>query len=240
MSLEENRTSGNPGAALLPITRLDAPSPRIALWWSSLEVTPAQLRICERYLSSAEHARASRFGDARLRNRYVVGRGSLRTVLGLALGVAPGAVDIVRGPRGRPQLGGTAPLDFNISHTGGVAIVGTVGPDARIGVDIERTDRVINVTGIARKFLSGNERSELANRDEDSARRRVLALWTCKEAMSKATGDALSAPFASIDIALDNRTVRGGPGVYVPAAWTLHAAAVPPDYVATVAVWHTP
>jgi 4'-phosphopantetheinyl transferase len=139
--------------------------------------------------------------------------------------------------RGRPQLAPPADLDFNVSHTADVAIVGIVR-GARIGVDVERLDRTINVSGIARKFLSVSERAALALLDAESARRRVLTLWTCKEAMSKATGDALSAPFDRIDVDLDRGpSLRGGPAPYDPVRWSIHPAAAPTEFVATVALW---
>ena len=118
-----------------------------------------------------------------------------------------------------------------------VAIIGGA-EDARIGVDVEARNRGINQTGIARKVLTNRERNELAALDDDAQRLRVLTLWTCKEAMSKATGDALSAPFAAIDVELTGEPLlREGPGPYAPAQWSLHRAQVPSDYVATVAVW---
>lgn len=238
MSLDENRAGGNAADAALPhVVPLASPVPGIGLWWCALDAPAARLETCESYLSDAEHARAGRFGRRELRDRYVVGRGSLRAILGRTLGIDPAEVPIVRGVRGRPQLAGDASLDFNVSHTGSVAIVGTLR-NARIGVDVERIDRTINVAGIARKFLTENERLAIAPLDADAARRAVLTLWTCKEAMSKATGDALAAPFPSLDVDLrGGRTLRDGPGEYRPRRWSLHAAAVPSDHVATVAVW---
>lgn len=241
LSLDENPPRGNAAAsAQLRVLPLPAPLPDLELWWCLLDATPALLRECRSYLSEAERARAARFGHERLRDRYVVGRASLRTVLGHALGVAPSEVPIERGVRGRPRLMGDATLDFNISHTGNVALVGTLRA-ARIGVDVERLDRAINVAGIARKFLSENERRSIAALDAEAARRSVLTLWTCKEAMSKATGDALAAPFSSLDVGLaGGPTLRSGPDVYRPKRWSLHAAAVPSDHVATVAIWRAP
>jgi 4'-phosphopantetheinyl transferase len=237
LSLEENGSSGNAAHAAHFIVPLAAPSPEIDLWWCGLYATAPLLERFETYLSAAERDRAARFGDRRLRDRFVIGRASLRTILGDELGIDPVQVEIVRGARGRPQLAGMPSLDFNISHTHGVALVGIV-QRARIGVDVERLDRVINVEGIARKFLTPGERSELAGRDQDAMRQRVLTLWTCKEAMSKATGDALSAPFASIDVDDGNpRRLRSGPGLYQAEAWSLHAASVPAGYVATIALW---
>jgi 4'-phosphopantetheinyl transferase len=237
LSLEENGASGNPDAAPTAIQRLPSPSPQIALWWCNLAPVPAPLDAFERSLSTAERTRAARFGTPQLRDRYVMGRGCLRSILAGELGVGPAAVEIVRGVRGRPQLAGTSALDFNVSHTDGVAIIGIVRR-GRIGVDVERLDRVINVEGIARKFMTRNERAAIAGQDANAGRRHLLTLWTCKEAMSKATGDALSAPFGSIDVALDDaRTLLSGPSHYYPDHWSLHAAVVPPEYVATVALW---
>jgi hypothetical protein len=59
--------------------------------------------------------------------------------------------------------------------------------------------------------------------------------------MSKATGDALAAPFSLLDVELGGGpTLRSGPDAYRPQRWSLHAAAVPADYVATVAIWQAP
>jgi 4'-phosphopantetheinyl transferase len=241
LSLDENGPSGNAQAQEMPrIAPLASPAAGVMLWWCELRASRSQLRHCEDLLSDAERARAARYGIEALRDRYVIGRASLRRVLGAALGIAPARVPIVRGDRGRPRLTGNTALDFNISHTGEVALLGTVH-DARLGVDVERADRQINVAGIARKFLTDNERAAIAPLAADPARRAVLTLWTCKEALSKATGDALSAPFASLDVDLRaGRTLRDGPDAYRPERWSLQAVGVPDDYIATIAIWRAP
>ena len=237
VSLDENRASGNPGDARGRILKLPSPSSSLRLFWCRLDPAPDDVETLGATLSASEWTRAGRFGKAALRERYIMGRGLLRTIVGGALGVEPARVEIVRGRRGRPQLAPPHALDFNISHTLAVALVGVV-EGVRIGVDVEHAQRSINTTGIARKFMTANERRGLESLSEDAARRRVLELWTCKEAMSKATGEALAAPFSEIDIDMQaNRTLRSGPAPYGPAQWTLHEAAVPQDYLATVAVW---
>jgi 4'-phosphopantetheinyl transferase len=220
------------------IVTLAAPALGVRIWRCDLaDATHLAARLAT--LSDAERDRAARFGHAALRDRYVLGRGALRAILGGLLGVPPAAVPIVRGPRGRPQLRDGA-LDFNVSHTDATAIVGVVR-DARIGVDIEARGRTINAIGIARKFLSAGERARLPATDAEAMRRQVLKLWTCKEAMSKATGDALSAPFASIDVDTSAGVrILGGPGDYEPDRWSLHSVNSGALYVATVAVWRAP
>jgi 4'-phosphopantetheinyl transferase len=237
VSLDENPAAGNAGDAPARIVALPSPSPALRLFWCRLDPAPHDLATLGATLSPSEWTRAGRFGRAALRERYIIGRGLLRTIVGGALGVEPGRVEITRGRRGRPQLAPPHTLDFNISHTLGVALVGLV-EGARIGVDVEHAERSINATGIARKFMTENERRALESMPPDAARRRVLELWTCKEAMSKATGDALTAPFGEIDVDVEaHRALRSGPAPYEPARWALHRAAVPEDYFATVAVW---
>lgn len=192
-----------------------------------------------RTLSDAEHARAARFGRAELRDRYVVGRATLRAILGEVLGIAPVRVAIVRGRRGRPMVE-SGEVDFNVSHTEGTAIFG-VTRGARIGVDIEHRDRELNVEGVARKFMSAREQAMLAALSGDERRQALLRLWTCKEAMSKATGDALSAPFRKLDVVLEPApALADGPAPYDPARWRLHSVTVPGGFLATVALWHQP
>lgn len=250
MSLDENPGSGKSttatgdraaepafDAGMNAIAPLPSPMSGVMLWWCALDAPVAALPALEALLSDAERNRAARFGTAALRERYVVGRASLRRVLGAMLMLPPAGVPIVRGERGRPRLGFGHDLDFNISHTSNAAMIG-ITSGVGIGVDIERSDRAVNVSGLARKFLSAAERSQLATLDPDAIRRRVLQLWTCKEAMSKATGDALSAPFAelTVDVASGLR-LCDGPAPYLPARWELRSAAAPEGFFATVALW---
>jgi 4'-phosphopantetheinyl transferase len=217
----------------------------IDLWLCALERTPAEIECLTEWLSPTERARALRFGTDALRERWIAGRAMLRMVLGNALGTAPAAVEIRRGVRGRPELGDPrSGIDFNVSHTAGVAFIGIAHgafADTRIGVDIERIDRDVGVDRLARKFLTATERATLANLGLHERRRRFVRYWTCKEAMSKATGDGLIAPFGRLDVALsESPRLVDGPAPYVPAHWTLRHAAVPAAWVATIATWRLP
>ena len=189
---------------------------------------------------SEEAARAQRFGTELLRQRWIVGRATLRMLLGGILGVAPSAVALGRGRRGRPVLR-EASLDFNVSHTCGMALIGIAHrpqDGMRIGVDVEHSLRKVNADGLSRKFLSDRERERISPLEVDARRHGFLRLWTCKEAMSKATGDALSAPFRLLDVSLDGGpALVDGPPPYRPAHWKLYPAAVPAEFLATVAIW---
>jgi len=156
---------------------LPAPAAGVDVWSCDLARSAADVAAMESVLAGAELARAARFGRPDLRARYVVGRATLRAILGAQLDVDPSAVVILRGRRGRPQVEGG--LDFNVSHTRGTAIFG-VTRGARIGVDVEHRDRELNVEGVARKFMSPGEQAMLDGMSGVARREALLRLWTCK------------------------------------------------------------
>lgn len=220
--------------------RLAVPAPGVEAWYCELARSATRVDELRACLAPAEHARAERFGQPGLRDRYIVGRATLRHLLGARMALAPKDVDIQRGHRGRPHVPDADGLDFNVSHTGSHALIG-IAALGRIGVDIEHAARQLNVEGVSRKFMAPAEQAMLAALEPDLRRRTLLRLWTCKEAMSKATGDALSAPFRRIDIALsDDTRVVGGPPPYAPSRWALHAMRAPGDHLATIALWQGP
>jgi len=216
----------------------------IDAWLCDLERTPAEIDDLFALLSPPEKERASRFGTAALRNRWIAGRSALRYILGNTLGIAPAEVAIDRGRRGRPQLADAdSRIDFNVSHTRGMAficIACNAAATTRIGVDIEHADRDVDVDLLSRKFLTSRERETLAGFPLDARRRRFLRYWTCKEAMSKATGDGIIAPFGRLDVDLsDPPRLCGGPAPYIPPDWSLQHAEAPPGWIATVAIWRS-
>ena len=233
-----NRREAAPGGVPLPLPEVAG---GIALWWVALDAPQGGLDRFAASLSDAEHLRAARFGTELLRARYVVGRSVLRRLLGALLDVAPHAVPIRRGTRGRPELAGIPGIDFNVSHTQGCALVGiahAIATGARIGVDVERADRDVGADRLARKFLTAGEAATLAPLAPDARRQRFLRQWTCKEAMSKATGDGLAAPFRHLEVQTDDGLrLVDGPPPYLPAEWALHAVPVPAGHLATLAIW---
>jgi 4'-phosphopantetheinyl transferase len=234
MSLDEPAGAGNRSEAVA----LPSPCAGVAVWMCELARPADEIRALATTLSPAEHARAARFGRPDLRDRYVVGRATLRILLGRRLGRSPHDVEIRRGIRGRPHVADGGTLDFNVSHTDAVALFGFT-MDGRIGVDIEHGERRLNVDGIARKFMAPDEQSALARLAPDQRRRALLRLWTCKEAMSKATGDAMSAPFRRMSIVADAELrLDAGPSPYTPGAWRLLPIGAAGGYLATVALWH--
>ena len=237
-SVSDSDYPGNEAGAPRP---LPSPAPGVALWWCPLVADDETVRELTNWLSAEERARVARFGKPILARRYTVGRAALRFVLAARLDVAPRVVTIERDQRGRPRLPDARSLDFNVTHTGDAAMLALVeARGVRIGVDLERASRNVNDVGLARRVCTSREREALAALDVDTRRLAFLRLWTCKEAMSKATGDALAAPFRQLDVArAPALALVAGPPPYTPRGWALHAVEVPDGFIGTVALWST-
>src|SRR2546421_12655378 len=99
----------------------------------SLAVSPERLAALRALLSPDEIAKADRFAFPELRARSAAARGQLREILGAALERDPASLRFDYGPRGKPDLSG-APLRFNVSHSGELALVALALRE--IGVDV--------------------------------------------------------------------------------------------------------
>jgi 4'-phosphopantetheinyl transferase len=177
-------------------------------------------------LSPDEAARASHLAAAAAR-RFVACRGQVRRILASYLPADPARLRFRYGPGGKPALDG--PFDglrFNVSHSGGLALVG-VAWEREVGIDVECLDYSGDFASLARAALSPAEHRRWAGLAPDAGRSFLLRAWALKEAYFKATGQGLVVPPAAL-------TVLAGkpPAVVVsslPAAgwWLTELPAVP-------------
>lgn len=162
------------------------------LWRASLDEPPAHVFAALRaLLSTDEVERARKFFFERDRNRFVVARGILRTLLGSYAGIAPEKVTFNYGPNGKPELAGAnTEIFFNIAHSDDVALFAftRVG---EIGVDVERIRDMPDWPSIAELSFSAEEREHLQACPEEKRREEFFAAWTRQEAILKATGTGL-------------------------------------------------
>jgi 4'-phosphopantetheinyl transferase len=114
----------------------------------------------------------------------------LRAVLAPYVGLAPDALRFAREAHGRPYLLHDGAPDFNLSDTVGGTLVAVCGA-GRIGVDLERTDRVPPAVRLARRWFAASEADALAALPTEQARVRFLQWWTAKESSCKATGTGI-------------------------------------------------
>jgi 4'-phosphopantetheinyl transferase len=188
---------------LPPAVLLPRPGELIVLL-AHLDVGPERLAELRASFSPREHERFDSFAYEEHRFRWGAGRGMLREVLARALGCAPGQVEFRYGRHGKPEIAG-APLRFNISHSGALALIALA--QVEVGADIE-LPRPRRTDAIARRFFAPGEIERLFALDDEQRRDAFFRLWTCKEAFLKATGEGLSRSTRSYEIELTQGGAR--------------------------------
>jgi 4'-phosphopantetheinyl transferase len=156
-------------------------------------------------LSADEQVRAGRFVFERDANAFIVAHAALRRILGEYLSVAPQSLRFLAGEYGKPAIAGppSAPLEFNLSHSGDLALIAISGRGP-VGVDIERLDRRIEHLDLAEQFFSPAERAALRSlpAEADARTEGFFNAWTRKEAYLKATGHGITRGLHHFDVSL--------------------------------------
>jgi medium-chain acyl-[acyl-carrier-protein] hydrolase len=209
----------------------------VHVWRVSLD-QPEECRSELRELLSAdEKERARRFYFPRDRDRFVVGRGTLRALLGRYLSHKPRRLHFTYGAHGKPALAGR--LRFNVAHSEGLALV-AVARDREVGVDLERVRPEVATQEIARRYFSALENQALQALPRPLRALGFFQCWTRKEAYVKATGAGLALALDRFDVSLQ----PGQPAALLanrdaPAEvwrWTLRQLSPGPGFVGTLAV----
>jgi len=200
------------------------PVDELHLWWGWLDQASDTVAALHTVLASDEAARAQRFRFDRDRNRYIVGRGLLRTLLGRYAGREPAELRFDYGAFDKPALRGAGP-QFNVSHSGALALF-AFSADTEVGVDVELDDGDFAKERIAERFFSKAEVHVLRSLPELVQPHAFLACWTRKEAFIKARGDGLSLALDSFDVSLapdaPAALLRTAWSAAEPAQWWLH------------------
>jgi len=182
------RTPWEPGPAR---PRLAAAT--VDVWCADLDA-PAPTAA----LSADERDRAARFAQAEAGARWAAARGVLRALLGAYLAVDPAALRFEHGPHGKPSLAGEPSLRFNLSHSGGVAVL-AFAPDREVGVDVELPRRAVDHVAIARRVLGDAEAERLAALDAPARERAFLRAWVRWEATVKCRGTGIGGDETAAD-----------------------------------------
>jgi 4'-phosphopantetheinyl transferase len=220
--------------------RLDLAADEIHVWRAELDQPDATVERLGRTLSPDEQERARRFVLERVRTRFVVGRGLLRTILGRYLAREPHRLRFAYGDRGKPALAPAESTDlrFNVSHSGGAALF-AVTRGREVGVDVEQLRPMPRAERIAERFFSAPEIRALAALPAARKAEGFFTCWTRKEAYIKARGDGLAHPLDrfAVTVAPDEpvrlSAVGGGDAGEI-AHWSLAALPAGPGYVGAV------
>lgn len=157
----------------------------VHLWFATLEQLRPRASFYRDLLDPVEAERAQRFRFKQDRERFILGHGVLRELLGRYLKRDGSLIRFSRGPFGKPFLE-RKKLRFNFSDTKDAILVGfTTGQE--IGVDIETMARELDHAAVSEHYFTAPEIAAIQGAGPD-AKRRFLDFWTRKEAVLKASG----------------------------------------------------
>ncbi len=118
------------------------------------------------------------------------------------LNAAPGELRFGKGPGGKPAIAGeNRPVCFNLSHTGGHALI-AVAYGREVGVDVEVVSPRPKAEALVDRFFSPGEKAAFKGLAAHETREAFFAGWTRKEAYVKAIGRGLRFPLDRFDVSL--------------------------------------
>jgi 4'-phosphopantetheinyl transferase len=178
-----------------PFPGPEAP-PRLLLIDRSAADVRAMLTPLRGLLAPEEALRLRQLRREADRERFLLGRGMLRLLLGGWLGRDPADLVLGVGPHGKPQLIPAAGPGrdreacrphFNVSHAGDLILLG-LHACREVGVDVEQRRPVPEWEGIARRCLPPEDWEAIRAVPEDHRGDAFLEAWCRLEARLKARG----------------------------------------------------
>jgi 4'-phosphopantetheinyl transferase len=227
-----------------------APPADVSLDWDSVHVWAVSLQVSDDTLSrlatmlvSAERRRAESFHFDRDRNRFIAGRGMLRTLLGRYLHAQPEAIWLEYGPNGKPLLAGRfarSGLQFNLTHCEDLALL-AVARGRVVGVDLERIRTLNGAQEMAAFFCSPRENAEFQSLPPGERDAAFFRIWTRKEAWLKATAKGIGQSLEKVEVSF--QAGEAARFIHLPeeagtlaSGWNLRELTPAPGFVAALAM----
>jgi 4'-phosphopantetheinyl transferase len=162
-------------------------------------------------LPAEERQRAEGFLGKGAARRWVAARWALRRTLGAYLGQPAPEIALAADEQGKPRLQGESGdgLQFNLSHSGGLALVAVTERRAA-GVDVETIAPRENLGALAQRFLPAEAAAAVRAAAPDQQLDAFYAAWVRHEARLKCLGTGLGSPAPPAGVAIAPLDV--GPG----------------------------
>jgi 4'-phosphopantetheinyl transferase len=178
------------------------------------------LPACLTLLDEDERRRMDAFRFEEHRQEFATTRALVRTALSQHAAVSPASWVFRTNPYGKPEIDPAQGLQFNVSNCPGL-VVCLIAREFEVGVDAESENRAPEMLELASEVFSERERTQLEALPDGERPCRALALWTLKEAYTKARGMGLSLPLQQISFLFD---AGGGIHLELDPALNDHAA----------------
>jgi phosphopantetheinyl transferase len=168
------------------------------------EEGPLGLRAARVLLGGVDRSDRRRGDD---RDRSLLAHAALVRLLATRTDTDAAPVVIDHDEAGRPIVAGNDRLMLAVAHSG--EFVACTVSTRRVGVDIERSDRVEADHDLARRVCTAHERRQLERLPAPLRRAALIRLWTRKEAVVKALGVGLAIAPGHVDVSRDRPVVEG-------------------------------
>lgn len=197
---------------------------------------------CIELLSELEKQQYKRFILDTDRLSYLTAHAAIRLCLSEHATTAPDKWIFAKKEHGQPFIKDCASdidLRFSISHCR-QKVTCMVTRGIGCGVDIERIGRTTNIIKLASRFFSPQETAYLLSLNHKQRKSHFTALWTLKEAYTKAIGLGLSFPFSSFSfdfsISSADHIVFHAPDGHDADQWNFHLEQVDSNHWLAAAV----
>ena len=149
-----------------------------------------------------EIQRGERFIRETDRKRFYTCYSFLRKILGDYLNIFPQDIQLEKNDYGKPFIKKSQNpnnIQFNLSHSKNNLFFGFC-LNNNIGVDIEETDRSINVNDLAKQIFSESDLKSFMQLSDENKLIGFFNAWTCKEAFIKAIGMGMHFPLKNFSV----------------------------------------
>lgn len=177
-------------------------------------------------LSADEQSRANRFKFEQHRQRFIAGRGFLRSLLARYLNTDATSLQFGYGAHGKPFLK-DASIQFNLAHSEHLALV-VVSLDRAVGIDLEHIRAIEQFEALVTRFFRPSEARTIQAQPA-----LFFQYWTCKEAFLKATGTGLS---KLKELEIDRTQLKTIPVEARSQDWHLQEIPINPQFAGAIVV----
>jgi 4'-phosphopantetheinyl transferase len=160
----------------------------VDVWEAAHTVSDEEVKQLFELLSGFEQIRAKRFVEARGYRQYVVSRARMRQILAHYTGLSAQEIRFTIVGDGKPALADRShDLFFNNTHSGDLGLI-AVTRGREVGIDLERFREIDRAHRVSKRFFTPEEHESLTTLEGDEMIRAFLAIWTSREAGTKARG----------------------------------------------------
>ena len=177
----------------------------LQLWFAYPADMPMRdgVPTCVGMLNEDERKRLDAFRFDEHRQEFGTTRALVRTALSAQCAVKPADWRFVTNEWGKPEVEAPRELEFNVSNCPGL-VVCLIAWGYAVGVDAESFARAAEILELREQVFSLAELAQLEALSPAEKPQRALALWTLKEAYTKARGIGLSIPLRKFSFLFDD------------------------------------